>query len=583
MVTKQKGIVVLVLLYLVTATTIDALSFFSQKNNKRIPQIDQWELLKDGTLTGIVKGHPALDDFEEITTSPLLNPDSASEGKGTIVTTLSGSQYKLEIPKKKRKTRLIPRPPLFPQKMVPIKKQTRPGRRQGGIPSIDDWEIDSTTGRLIGIVIRHKKLPDGDFISASAPLQKNLKQGMVITTENGSRYKLEKARKMSLFGKDEDSGKFSDIRIDPQPPSTTTSENRHLINDKMTELEKLDTESDTINDDFNPDSSNSKEMVENDNEGVPLSSSSLSSSESKHLEGQNSTATFGKSSLSTSSVQTMVTTSVDTDTVKFEREQKQDQNRQTNRVATEEEASEEGEIRAAEAVKRKQEELERQKKQEVLDRHVRFQGENTARRVIAKEKIKREEQLRFQQHKQQQQQHLKLHLKAAETAKKLERETVIKEKIKVEEKKKMRQKKIGRSVQIDKITSTFKEIQISAKEIKQIWIVDEQPSVLVQIQEKISGLATSGIAVGTALAASFEIRPRVRKSEILNLTDDPVDGAASIAAFLPPAMVRHFNFFLSTLVIGNGSIISFRDSFHFCILVCYTELVFSLIYFYICN
>jgi len=553
MVTKLKEIVVLVL-YLVTTTTVDALSFFSKNNNKRIPQIDQWELLKDGTLTGIVKGHPALDDFEEITTSPLSNPDSASEGKGTIVTTLSGSQYKLEIPKKKRKTRLIPRPPLH--KMVPIKKQTRPGRRQGGIPSIDDWEIDLTTGRLIGIVFRHNKLPDGDFISASAPLENNLKQGMVITTENGSRYKLETARKISLFGKDKDSRKFSDIRIDPQPPSTTTSENQHLINDKMTELEKLETgwdfnaaavgvvevlglnvvndPSDIIIADFNPDSSNSKEMVENDNEGVPLSSSSSSSSSaSKQLEEQSSTATFGKLSLSSSSLTAMVTTSVDKDTVKFEREQKQKQqekNRQTNRVATEEEAAvaasdkenlerhmqilieqEEENARDAEAVKRKQEELELQKKQEVLDRHIRLQGEETARRVIAKEKFEREEQHRFQHHKQQQQQQLSFHLEAPETAKKLDRKAVIKEKIKVEEKQKMRQRNIGRSLQIDKITSTFKEFQISAKEIEQSWIVDEQPSVLVQIQEKISGLATSGIAVGTALVASFEIQPRVPK------------------------------------------------------------------------
>ena len=78
----------------------------------------------------------------------------------------------------------------YPQKMVPIKKQTQPGRRQGEILSSDNWEINWTTSSWISIIFCHNKLPPRDSISALAPLENNLKQGVVITTVKGSRYKL---------------------------------------------------------------------------------------------------------------------------------------------------------------------------------------------------------------------------------------------------------------------------------------------------------------------------------------------------------------------------------------------------------
>jgi hypothetical protein len=66
-------------------------------NNKRVPVVDQWRILGDGKLTGVVKGHPVIPDGDTITTSPLSNPDFATQA-GVTVSTLSGSQYKLEEP-----------------------------------------------------------------------------------------------------------------------------------------------------------------------------------------------------------------------------------------------------------------------------------------------------------------------------------------------------------------------------------------------------------------------------------------------------------------------------------------------------
>jgi hypothetical protein len=65
--------------------------------NKRVPVVDQWRVLSDGKLTGVVKGHPVIPDGDKITTSPLANPDFATQA-GVTVTTLSGSQYKLQDP-----------------------------------------------------------------------------------------------------------------------------------------------------------------------------------------------------------------------------------------------------------------------------------------------------------------------------------------------------------------------------------------------------------------------------------------------------------------------------------------------------
>mmetsp|Transcript_20023 Transcript_20023/g.27821 ORF Transcript_20023/g.27821 Transcript_20023/m.27821 type:complete len:495 (-) Transcript_20023:113-1597(-) len=58
-----------------------------------IPVLNKWRVDKAGCVIGLVTGHPVIDDGDRITTSPLSNPNAASEQK--IVVTKSGSKYKL--------------------------------------------------------------------------------------------------------------------------------------------------------------------------------------------------------------------------------------------------------------------------------------------------------------------------------------------------------------------------------------------------------------------------------------------------------------------------------------------------------
>lgn len=59
----------------------------------RTPEISQWEALKDGSIRGVVKFHPVIEDGDYITTSEI---DQRSVlGPNKIVSTASGSKYKL--------------------------------------------------------------------------------------------------------------------------------------------------------------------------------------------------------------------------------------------------------------------------------------------------------------------------------------------------------------------------------------------------------------------------------------------------------------------------------------------------------
>lgn len=83
------------------STSVRAASTYSPSLLKSvtIPTLDEWEVMKDGTVVGTVSGHPAIEDGDVIATSPLQNPEGAAAL--AIVTTLSGSRYKLGIPSMK--------------------------------------------------------------------------------------------------------------------------------------------------------------------------------------------------------------------------------------------------------------------------------------------------------------------------------------------------------------------------------------------------------------------------------------------------------------------------------------------------
>ena len=59
----------------------------------QVPIVEQWEILRNGALRGMVKNHPTIPNGDVITTSPLADP-SASRNNGVVVTK-SGSQYRL--------------------------------------------------------------------------------------------------------------------------------------------------------------------------------------------------------------------------------------------------------------------------------------------------------------------------------------------------------------------------------------------------------------------------------------------------------------------------------------------------------
>ncbi len=88
-----------------TGMAVHAFNNLLNSNNKsggaggggKVPIVDDWRILSDGKLTGKVRGHPVIPDGDTITTSPLSNPDFANR-QGVVVTTLSGSKYKLLQP-----------------------------------------------------------------------------------------------------------------------------------------------------------------------------------------------------------------------------------------------------------------------------------------------------------------------------------------------------------------------------------------------------------------------------------------------------------------------------------------------------
>eukprot|EP00980_Cylindrotheca_fusiformis_P004625 scaffold990_cov108-Cylindrotheca_fusiformis.AAC.2 len=60
------------------------------------PRLDEWKVLKSGSIVGTVTGHPSINDGDVITTSPVQNPNAAK--RDALVQTASGSTYLLLEP-----------------------------------------------------------------------------------------------------------------------------------------------------------------------------------------------------------------------------------------------------------------------------------------------------------------------------------------------------------------------------------------------------------------------------------------------------------------------------------------------------
>lgn len=68
-----------------------------------VPILEEWRLLRNGAIVGTVSNHAIIDDGDVITTSPLEDPSVCEAG--AVVTTMSGSNYRLGLkyaPKKQR-------------------------------------------------------------------------------------------------------------------------------------------------------------------------------------------------------------------------------------------------------------------------------------------------------------------------------------------------------------------------------------------------------------------------------------------------------------------------------------------------
>ena len=59
--------------------------------------LEDWQLLDNGSVVGKIKGNPAYNDGDVITTSPLSNPAGAT--KASFVTSQTGSEYLLGTPR----------------------------------------------------------------------------------------------------------------------------------------------------------------------------------------------------------------------------------------------------------------------------------------------------------------------------------------------------------------------------------------------------------------------------------------------------------------------------------------------------
>lgn len=60
------------------------------------PKLENWKVLPEGKIRGVISGHPVIPDGDTVTTSPILDLEQATTDK--LVNTNSGSQYVLGNP-----------------------------------------------------------------------------------------------------------------------------------------------------------------------------------------------------------------------------------------------------------------------------------------------------------------------------------------------------------------------------------------------------------------------------------------------------------------------------------------------------
>jgi len=186
------------------------------KSLNAVPTLDNWSVSNTGEATGRVTNHPNpnIYDGEYLTTSPLRTQSSQLK-EGIVVTTASGSKYKLGKPVRPIVT-TAPPPPVAngassPSPTPTADPPTPSPRRSGGgwggfggvgrkVCVINDWSF-TFRGELTGIVSGHpdRNFPDGDTITTSKVMgnRNAFKEGDMVITSSESQYTLGRKRNTS--------------------------------------------------------------------------------------------------------------------------------------------------------------------------------------------------------------------------------------------------------------------------------------------------------------------------------------------------------------------------------------------------
>jgi hypothetical protein len=162
--------------------------------SRNIPQLAKWTKTPDGRITGyITESTGKFKMGTKITTSRIKGQVIKA---GVIVTTGSGSQYRLGLP-----LSLAPVSTSSSESFRGSAKQSFPFGNpfQGffagdeNIPSLVEW-IQNEDGTITGFVNNKEGFEDGTQITTS-PVKLDAKTGMIVQTRGGSKYKLLKRRK----------------------------------------------------------------------------------------------------------------------------------------------------------------------------------------------------------------------------------------------------------------------------------------------------------------------------------------------------------------------------------------------------
>jgi hypothetical protein len=190
-------------------------SWFGQlkQEPKKLKEIDlqalsMWTQNDDGSITGFISDSKEFRTGTKITTSPVRSTGKA----GTVVTTVSGSRYRLGLVANKGQEAIggekdssrQPKPfSLFngpqPSKGGGSKPESKSGNLSGffggnqkvgeeDVAVISNWK-QNADGSITGVVRNKEGLKDGTRITTSS-VNEVAKSGNVVKTAYGSKYKL---------------------------------------------------------------------------------------------------------------------------------------------------------------------------------------------------------------------------------------------------------------------------------------------------------------------------------------------------------------------------------------------------------